>query len=214
MNRCLSIITSLLLITHLSAQNDANNQLINIFNEAEQCYLLDDYQQLKACLNKYYNAFIESQQSLGDSVDVYMAYYYKMCGTYYYGFAENELNASSSELCYRKALDIFKKRNNVTNVMTLHEELAQLYYKANAYDKAILQLDSIFTYYDECLNDMGIESVKPNFYNTLTQLAICNARLGNYDIAIKQIEESINNYYKKHKNNEYYEAWKNSYASS
>ena len=206
MNRCLSIITSLLLITHLSAQNDANNQLINIFNEAEQCYLLDDYQQLKACLNKYYNAFIESQQSLGDSVDVYMAYYYKMCGTYYYGFAENELNASSSELCYRKALDIFKKRNNVTNVMTLHEELAQLYYKANAYDKAILQLDSIFTYYDECLNDMGIESVKPNFYNTLTQLAICNARLGNYDIAIKQIEESINNYYKKHKNNEYYEA--------
>ena len=204
--RSISIILSLLLTMHLPAQNDAKQQLTKIFSEAEHCYLMDDYQQIKTYLNKYYDVFIENQHSLGDSVDVYMAYYYKICGTYLYGIAENESDASKSELYYRKALDILKKRNNVTNVMILHEELAQLYYKAKAYEKAITHLDSVFNYYDERLNDMGIESVEPNYYKTLTQLAICNARLGNFDIALQQIGKAINNYYTRHKDNEYYEA--------
>ena len=205
MKRFVLLLSGFLLALHLPAQNNAKLELDKLFTEAEQCYLMDDYEQLDICLKKYADIINTNQDALGDSLDVYRAYYAKMCGSYYYGLAEVEPNNNYSEMMYRISLDIFKQRNNVTNALVLHEELAQLYYKTKEYYKAKVQLDSIFDYYDERLNDMGITSVKTNYYRTLSQLAMCNARLGNFNIALTQIDDAIDNYFKKEKNEEYFE---------
>ena len=206
MKQLTTIFLSLLLAVPLFAQTDGKQQLIEIFKEAEQCYLMDDYQQLQTCLTNYSDVFTENQSALGDSTDVYLAYYYKMCGAYYYGLAEDDSCAYYAELCYRRSLDVFNSRNNVTNALVLHEELAQLYYKIRAYDQANVQLDSVYNYYDERLHDMGITSVMPNYYKTISQLAMCNGRLGNFDLALEQIDEAIDDYYKKQKDADYFEA--------
>lgn len=206
MKQLTTIILSLLLGVPLFAQTDGKQQLIEIFKEAEQCYLMDDYQQLQTCLTNYSDAFKDNQSILDDSTDVYLAYYYKMCGAYYYGLAEDDSCAYYAELCYRRSLDVFNSRNNVTNALVLHEELAQLFYKTRAYEQAKVQLDSVYNYYDERLHDMGITSVMPNYYKTISQLAMCNGRLGNFDLALEQIDEAIDDYYKKQKDADYYEA--------
>ena len=139
MRRNVAILLSFLLTLQLLAQSNSRQQLIKLFNEAEQCYLMDDYQQLESCLKTYADVFTANMYSLGDSIDVYSAYYYKMCGAYYYGFSEDDSCASYSERYYRRSLDVFNQRNNVTNALVLHEELAQLYYKNKAYVQAKVQ---------------------------------------------------------------------------
>lgn len=206
MKRCVITIFGSLLVLSVFAQVDAKQRLNSLFNEAEHCYLMDDYQQLDNTIQKYCDVFLENQEPLRDSIDVYRGYYAKMCGAYYYGIAELDSCDYYSEMMYRSCLEIFKKRNNVSNVLVTHEELAQLYYKIKAYEKAKEQLDTVFSYYDERLHDMGITSVKPNYYKTITQLAICNARLGMFDLALEQINEAIDDYYKKQKDADYYEA--------
>lgn len=199
MKRGITILLCLQLAMQLSAQS-GKGQLIKIFNEAEQCYLLDDYQQLNLCIKKYSDIFNTYQNLLGDSIDVYSAYFYKMCGAYYYGLAEEGTPALYSEQCYRRSLDVFNQRNNVSNVLVLREELAQLYYKKKEYDKAQIQLDSIITYYD------NLYIRDSSYYKTLSHLAMCNARLGKFESAQKLIDEAINDYYIQHKDANYYEA--------
>ena len=206
MNRSITTIFGFALILHLFAQSNTGEQLKAIFQEAEQCYLLDDYQQLESCLNKYYDVYNSNLNELGDSTDIYSAYYLKMCGAYYYGFAENPSNAFYSEYNYKRSFEVFRSRNNVSNELVLREELAQLYYKMKEYGQTKAQLDSICLFYDNRLHDLGIMSVEPNYFKTLSQLAICNARLGNYDLALSQIDKAINTYFKKHKDANYYEA--------
>ncbi len=207
MKRSILILMSLFLLTSpsLPAQADVRQQLVRLFTEAERCYLLDDYQQLDSCLMQYSDLFTEHQAALGDSVDVYQAYFAKMCGTFYYGLAGGSAYDDYAEQMYRISLNVFNRRQNVTNAMVLHEELAQLYYKTKAYHKAKVQLDSVFRYYDERLNDLGVTSVRPNYYRTLSQLAMCNARLGLFELALAQIDEAIDDYYKKHRDADYYE---------
>ena len=144
MRKSVTIILCFALAFQISAQSNEKQQLVKIFNKAEQCYLMDDYQQLKSCLTDYAKIFNANQYSLGDSIDIYSAYYYKMCGAYYYGLAEDPSNAFKSEQCYKKSLDVFNRRNDVTHALVLHEELAQLYYKMRAYIMVKEQLDSIF----------------------------------------------------------------------
>lgn len=205
MRRVMMLILGGLLSFQLPAQNSGRQQLVRIFAEAEQCYLKDDYQQLKTCLKQYADTFKAAQEELGDSIDVYRAYYAKMCGTFYYGIAEEDSCHYYSEQMYRISLNTFNRRNSIANAMVLHEELAQLYYRSKSYNKAKVQLDSVFNYYDERLNDLGITSARPNYYKALSQLAMCNARLGHFDLAFSQIEEALDNYYKKQKDADYYE---------
>lgn len=205
MKRSILFIVGFLLTLQLAAQDIGKQQLVRIFTEAELCYLKDDYQQLESCIKQYADIFNTNQEELGDSIDVYRAYYTKMCGTYFYGIAEEDSCDYYSETMYRISLDTFNKRNNVVNAMVLHEELAQLYYKMKAYNKAKVQLDSVFSYYEERLKELGIVSVKPNYYRTLSQLAMCNARLGDFDLALSQIDEALDDYFKKQKDADYYE---------
>ena len=199
-------ILSCLGVAPMSAQDDVKAKLTRLFEEAEQCYLMDDYQQLSNCIYDYYDIWSDCTDELGDSADVYDAYYYKMRGADLYGTLEDQDDVKKVEHFYRMSLDIFNKRNNTTNALVIHEELAQMYYKAKCYEMAKEQLDTVFDYYDERLNGMGITSVKPQYYKVISQLAMCNARLGNFPQALSQIDEAIDDYFKKQKGSDYYEA--------
>lgn len=189
-----------------SFAENVKQQLLTLFCEAEKCYLMDDYQRLWIILNDYYTILDDNWQLFGDSTDVYIAYYNKMRGSYYYGFADNDTdNAHYAEEMYLKSLETFSLRNNTTNSMIIREELAQLYYKMRRYSSAYTQLDIVLNYYNQRCYNMGILSDVPYYYRTLSQIAICNARLGRFDKGISQINEVLK-YYKKEDSYDYYEA--------
>lgn len=208
MKKILGIIPCLLLLLSANVFATADNekcQLDKLIKEAEQCYLTDDFEQLKAYLDAYNKLYNKYEFVLGDSADVYHAYYCKLRGDYYYGLVKEPGYYSRwAENYYRTCLETFIKRHSDNNVIKLREELAQLYYKIKDYGAAMLQLDSVFAYYDYHLKDLEITSYEPDYYRTLSQLAICNARMGHFDKALEQIKES-QKYFKKQKSEFYYE---------
>lgn len=216
MKRSITIIICLfcLVITATSIDDtEVKHRLHLLFHQAEDCYLMDDYQQLHNCITQYDSLF-SIYQSYIDSTDVFQAFSDKMHGTYYYGLAENNYYAFFSEFYYRRSLDVFNKRVKTKtingmhqNAVTLHQELAQLYYKTKRYNEAKEQLDSVFKYYhNKIINHIDIDSIISTYYAIMSQLAMCNARLGNFEQALAQINEAERDYYKKQKNEKYYEA--------
>ena len=192
-------------------------QLAALFEQAEQYYLMDDYQRLEEYCGRYHNLLEEHFDEFGDSLDVFVAYYNKMLGSYYYGLAEGEDDYFyESRYQYRKSLLTFLLRGSDKNVMTLREELAQLDYKVGRYEDAATHLDSVYNYLDYRINDLGITSLEPQYYKTLSQLAMCNARMATRDsddarsrklfsLALDQIDQATR-YYKSHKDQGYPEA--------
>ena len=200
------IIILLIGILPINASDNPKHRLKAIFEQAERWYLTDDFEQLRNCINEYDSIFNRYKLLFGDTVDVYYAYYYKMRGAYYYGLVDGDgYYFRQSKASYQRSLEIFTKRNNDKNVNTLREELAQLYYKVKKYKDALAHLDTIYAYYDYRLNDLEITSYEPDYYRTLSQMAICNARLGQFEQALQQITEA-QKYFKKEKNEFYYEA--------
>lgn len=206
MKKSIALLVGLVISLQLMAQNNVRQQLVDIFDEAEKCYLLDDYQQLQACVKRYADTYNIYQDELGDSIDVFLAYYYKMNGALYYGVAGEENYGKLSEQMYRNSLEVFLRRGSTKNIVTLHEELAQLYYKQKAYGKAKEQLDSVLSVYHGWLFDMEIEDVRPKYYQVLSQVAMCEARLGNTSHALSLIDNTIREFFKKKKDAAYYEA--------
>ena len=189
----------------MAAADNCKQQLLRLFDEAEHCYLIDDYQQLWLCITQYYDVLSRNKEQLGTSRPVYEAFYNKMCGSYYYGFAgDNSYAADYAEERYLKSLSVFSQRNSTKYVMTIHEELAQLYYKTGKYDDALERLEMVLQYYEKQCFELEIESAEPKYYQVLSQIAICNARLDLFEEALQQIDEALK-YYKKGKTSEYYE---------
>lgn len=187
------------------ATENPGQKLKEMFECAERCYLTDDYEQLKTLISKSDSILNKSKLILGDSVDVYSAYYFKMKGDYYYGLTnEEDYYSRVSKAYYQLSLNTFSKRNSDRNVITLREELAQLFYKIKKYDEALAQLDTIFVYYDNHLNDLGVTSYEQDYYKILSQMAICNARLGHFEMAQQQIVEA-QKYFKRKKSEFYFE---------
>ena len=206
MRKNILTLLALALVLPALGQDNAKRQLTTLFQQAEQCYLMDDYQQLQQCISQYNDLLSTRSAELADSADVFLAYRDKMLGAYYYGLAENDSCANLAEQSYKRSLAVFDQRNNTTNAMVLHEELAQLYYKQKSYAEALTQLETVYNHYDEQLNDMGIATATPKFYQVMTQMAMCNARLGHFDLALQQMDEAISRFFRLTKNADYYEA--------
>jgi len=205
MRKGLLICAISLLAVSLMGQERLEQKLAALFDEAEQCYLMDDYQQLYDCIEQYVDIFDDRELADADSADVYRAYYFKMCGSYYYGWAEDSIKAGWSEDYYLYSLRIFKRMVTNWNVyamhrneVTLHEELAQLYYKTKDYEKALAHLDTVYIYLD---NKSDIASLQLEYFNVVAQRAICNARLGRFPLALEQIEEALGYFKRNHKEN-------------
>ena len=192
---------------HAWASPTPQQRLLELFQRGEQCHLTDDYEQLRKCYVEYRDFLSDNEDLLGDSAEVYRAYMFKMYASYYYGKSSHpdDNNFNLSDFYYHTCFNIFKRRDDIFNLIKIREELAQLYYKNKDYQEAALQLDTIYNYYDEHVNYLGISQYEPQYYRTMSQQAICNARLGNFDLALSQIE-TAHDYFKKRKDENYYES--------
>jgi len=176
--------------------NLMGKQLLDVLApEAECYYMLDDYQQLDTTIVKYINCFRASREELGDSLDVYKAYLFKMLGNVLYA----EVDESSSGMKYAEqaskyyvnSLKIFVGRGSDDNAYILLKELAQLYYKVKAYSSAYEYLGEVRSRYQDRL-DNGIFDEEPDFYNTLSQMALCKAKMA----SVEKIDNSSKEMFK------------------
>ena len=156
-------------------------QLLDVLApEAECYYMLDDYQQLDSTIVRYIKCFRTCREELGDSLDVYKAYLFKMLGNSYYAEVDETRKgmeyAEKARTNYVNSLKIFGSRGSDENAYVLLKELAQLFYKAKAYPYAYDFLGEVKSRYQDRL-DNGITDEEPDFYNTLSQMALCKARI-------------------------------------
>lgn len=161
---------------HRQTLSRDRHQMDVLMMEAECSYMLDDYRTLNACCQQYGSLLVEPGLQLGDEAEVYQAYYYKMLGDLMYSQAEETLTETDFvRKYYAKALKIFERRHRDEDAMVIHRELAQLAYKGKDYQTADRELQTVLTYYEKRL-DLGITDDASDYYLTLSQLAICDAR--------------------------------------
>lgn len=187
------------------SSNLQGKQLLDVlFPEAECYYMLDDYQQLDSVIVEYIDCFRSSRSELGDSLDVYKAYLFKMLGNSLYAEVNGEDGLKYAEQAknyYINSLALFDNRASDDNVYVLFHELAQLFYKAGSYAYAYQFLNEVKCRYQERL-DNGIFDEEPQYYNTLSQMALCNARMASeekndnncrelFEYGINQIDSAI-----------------------
>lgn len=177
--------------------NLVGKQLLDVLApEAECYYMLDDYQQLDTLIDLYLDCFEEIQYQLGDSLDVYKAYFYKMYANKLYANINESLDdqdaRKGASLFYKKSLSIFEERHNDENVNVLRQELAQLFYKRKNFQEAYRYLQNILSYYQDRLDNFIMED-EIHYYNTLSKMAICNARIG----SISRQDENAEDFFSK-----------------
>ncbi len=194
--------------------------LLNVLlPEAECYYMLDDYQQLDSVAASYTKCFRETREDMGDSLDVYKAFFHKILGNKYYGKIDDETTEGlyakfRAESQYEESLKIFERRNSLSNAAILHQELAQLKYRLEEYKEAYEHIEKVCDYYKNRL-DLGVKSDAPMYYKTLSLLALCNAQVASkeedddrskelFEQSLSHIETSIGNVIKQ-KDKTYYD---------
>ena len=92
----------------------------------------------------------------------------------------------SSEVALNRALHLALPYDHGF-INAVHDELAQLFYKQQHYDKALSHLDTILMSLPY-QNDVRNPETRRNINIVESQRALCLARLGRYDVALKEIE--------------------------
>ena len=177
-----------------------------LYPEGECYYMLDDYEQLNNVVNLYTRHFWYNYDNLGDSLDVYRAYLHKMMGNLYYHECtnldsespqyENNLYSKMDDAYnhYIRSLNIFAKRGSDENANAIRMELAQLFYWFGCYSQASSYLTKNLDFYHKRIENY-VFSDEENYYNTLSLIAICDARIASIEeddsVALFLFKESI-----------------------
>lgn len=201
------------LLTALVAISQTNNQLTTpttrsayidhletLFEEGRHCYAeIGNKAQLLRIIESYDKALVEGKengtldQQMIDSLLLY-AKLQKLCGDYHY------LNSDDAPASYNEAEKHFQEALAYTQDESkaqlpkiyyfrfiLHQELGQLYYKAERYEEAYAQMMEAYVWSRPYLyDDLGLDFI--------SQLAICEARIGEFDDALDNIRFVLENY--------------------
>lgn len=132
----------------------------------------------------------EDEETVKEIVSSLRADLAKIDGSRYYLVGQYD----SSEVSLLKALYVSPRYGNDLFVNKVHDDLAQLYYKWQAYDRALAHLDSILAsplYTDEISRN---KETLQNIMLVKSQRALCLARLGRYDEAMAIIDPIVLTY--------------------
>ena len=164
-------------------------------SKAEIAYMLGVYsdmevisQELRLSLGEKQWEGTDGRQSI---VDGLWADLEKIDGSRYYLTEKYD----SSEVALLKALELGSFYGNDFFICKVHDDLAQLYYKTEAYEKALAHLDSILAsspYQEDARNP----ETQRNIRTVQSQRALCIARLGRFEDALQEIEPVLD-YFKK-----------------
>lgn len=133
-----------------------------------------------------------------DSLE-FTADWYKLQGSYHY---ENSYYDSTSYVnaheSYNKALDIYKSESAFDGDLRcepmIHRELAQLYYKEKNYQESFNHTKIAYDAFENAADLNEIDYDNPDYLDIQTQMAICQARMGNTKEAVAIIDKLVNRY--------------------
>ena len=163
-------------------------------SKAEIAYMLGLYTDMEMVSDELLHSLNEKMWGddiSGVTVDVLKADLAKIDGSRFF-LTENY---DSSEAALIRALRLGSFPGQELFVCKVYDDLAQLYYKQGYYEKALAYLDSIIVSPSYQVDSRHKEALQ-NIYIVKSQRAICMARLGCYDEALKEIEPIVQ-YFKK-----------------
>jgi len=156
-------------------------------SRAEIAYMLGVYTDMEVISNELYQSLKEKKWNETDGIEYtrkrLLADLAKIDGSRYYLTEKYD----SSGIALRRALMLGSFNGNDDFISKVHGDLAQLYYKQEVYDKALAHLDSILEspHYQ---TDFRNKETEQNIKTVQSQRALCQARLGRYEEALKEIE--------------------------
>lgn len=162
---------------------------------AEIAYMLGLYTEMETIADELRQTLREKEWEKADGMEETVkgmwADLAKIDGSRYYLIEKYD----SSEVAFKAALRHGSFYGNDFFISKVHDDLAQLYYKQELYDKALAHLDSIgmSPLYQ---NDFRNKDTEQNKKTVQSQRALCLARLGHYEEALEEIE-IVCSYFKK-----------------
>ncbi|MBQ9073172.1 MAG: CHAT domain-containing protein [Muribaculaceae bacterium] len=171
--------------------NAFKDYMRNMRSEWECAYQLNGIALMRELLDND-SHIIKSRNDKGKfSKENYNLYYVrnmKMYGGYYYAMGDYDKTYYYNALgSYETALEYYRELGSYTRAsdsITVHAELAQLYYKLRDYKVAVKHLSIVKDFYE-------YNGPIDNLYETYTQYALCLAQSGQYTDALAQIKEAL-----------------------
>ena len=157
--------------------------------KAEIAYVLGIHTDMETISHELRSSLIKKQWGADiakETKDDLWASLEKIDGSRYYLTEKYD----SAENALKKALLLGSFYGNDNFICKVHDDLAQLYYKQEKYDKALAHLDAILAspFYQK---DSRNKETEQNIKTVQSQRAICLARLGQYTEALKEIETVV-----------------------
>lgn len=113
----------------------------------------------------------------------------------------DQTSYQKSEALFKQALDIYTSRDDLPNSLNglpiIQREMAQLMYKLNRYEEAHRYTRSAYQAYEKAYNNEEFYSTDVEYttmLDLLSQLALCDARLGKTDSALLNINYLLKQY--------------------
>lgn len=192
-----------LVTTNLMAQGIANvpdsvffEYAKSLKNKGNDYYMLCNRMGIRQVIDEYKQA-LDKRKAAGNLSEEMESYFIqdtlKLCGDYYY------LNSDYDSKSYAQAEKCFKQyRDNYLShagtyvagqgIYVAHQELAQLYYKQGRYEEACDEMKEVLASASTYMRD------EDEPFDKLSQYAICLARVNQFDEAISNINEVLDNY--------------------
>lgn len=167
--------------------HDAYDRLRSLHVECEKAYMRNDFYQMKIMLDRSIH-ILDSLKRSGESPAAMSEAYallYKDAGSYYYCIADMDIeNYQHAWTYYMSALAVYEEYDDdPLKKASINTELAQLCYKAGAYNQALAFLEANLSTYEKGWDDAA--------FRTLSEIALCKARLHRFEEALNDVELAI-----------------------
>ncbi len=192
-----------LVTTGLRAQ-DMSNVPDSIFfeyakslkNTGNDYYMLCNKTGIKQVIDEYRLA-LDSRKAAGMLTEEMEGYFNqditKLLGDYHYLDSDYDRKSyAESEKCFKQYRDYYLSHSGTyvagQGIYVAHQELAQLYYKQGRYEEACDEMKEVLRTVSTYMRD------EDEPFDKLSQYAICQARVNQFDEAIGNINEVLDNY--------------------
>ena len=165
-------------------------------NTGNDYYMLCNKTGIKQVIDEYRLA-LDSRKAAGMLTEEMEGYFNqditKLLGDYHYLNSDYDRKSyAESEKCFKQYRDYYLSHSGTyiagQGIYVAHQELAQLYYKQGRYEEVCNEMKEVLRTASTYMRD------EDEPFDKLSQYAICQARVNQFDEAISNINEVLENY--------------------